>query len=107
MDHINLSMAIDGDAALKVLGVAGCAILLRSLYRKYTSPTKDIPGPPHPGWRKFLVGHFGMMRNAVRVLDRIEEVYWLTRILPSARRARATQCRAGSRSTGQCSRSTA
>ena len=107
MDHVNLPMAIDGDAALKVLGVAGCAILLRSLYRKYTSPTKDIPGPPHPGWRKFLVGHFGMMRDAVRVLDRIEEVYWLTRILPSARRTRATQCRAGSRSTGQCSRSTA
>ncbi|KAL1716765.1 cytochrome P450 [Schizophyllum commune] len=62
MDYINL--VIDGDVVFKLLGVTGWAILLRFLYRRYTSPTKDIPGPPHPGWRKFIGGHFGMLRNA-------------------------------------------
>ena len=47
----------------KVVGAFFVFLAIRLVYRSLTSPTRNIPGPPHPGLRNWLVGHRALLNE--------------------------------------------
>ncbi|KAI5822218.1 cytochrome P450 [Schizophyllum commune Tattone D] len=50
----------------KVVGAFFVFLAIRLVYRSLTSPTRNIPGPPQPGLRNWLVGHRALLHEEER-----------------------------------------